>query len=35
VAVAWVFSELFERPFTSGGVLIPALRRRFSARVQA
>jgi peptidoglycan/LPS O-acetylase OafA/YrhL len=27
-ALAWVFSELFERPFTSGGVLLPALRRR-------
>jgi peptidoglycan/LPS O-acetylase OafA/YrhL len=29
LAVAWVFSELFERPFTSGGILIPALKRRF------
>ena len=29
VAIAWVFAELFERPFTSGGVLLPALRRRF------
>jgi peptidoglycan/LPS O-acetylase OafA/YrhL len=27
--VAWVFSELFERPFTTGGTLLPALRRRF------
>jgi peptidoglycan/LPS O-acetylase OafA/YrhL len=29
LAVAWVFSELVERPFTSGGILIPALKRRF------
>jgi peptidoglycan/LPS O-acetylase OafA/YrhL len=29
VAVAWVFAELFERPFTGGGVLLPALRKRF------
>jgi peptidoglycan/LPS O-acetylase OafA/YrhL len=28
VAVAWLFSELFERPFTSGGVLLPAYKRR-------
>ncbi|HYP87616.1 MAG TPA: acyltransferase [Polyangiaceae bacterium] len=35
VAVAWVFSELVERPFTNGGVLIPALKRRFSARAAA
>jgi len=29
LSVAWVFSELFERPFTTGGILLPALRRRF------
>lgn len=29
VAVAWVFSELVERPVTGGGILLPALRRRF------
>ncbi len=28
IAVAWLFAELFERPFTSGGLLLPALRRR-------
>jgi peptidoglycan/LPS O-acetylase OafA/YrhL len=28
IAVAWLFSELFERPYTSGGWLLPALRRR-------
>jgi peptidoglycan/LPS O-acetylase OafA/YrhL len=28
MAVAWVFSELFERPFTTGAVLWPALQRR-------
>jgi peptidoglycan/LPS O-acetylase OafA/YrhL len=31
LAVAWVFAELFERPFTSGGVLLPALQKRFGA----
>jgi peptidoglycan/LPS O-acetylase OafA/YrhL len=29
LAFAWLFSELFERPFSSGGTLLPALRRRF------
>jgi peptidoglycan/LPS O-acetylase OafA/YrhL len=28
IALAWVFSELFERPFTTGGVLLPLIRRR-------
>jgi hypothetical protein len=28
MAAAWLFSELFERPFTTGGVLWPWLRRR-------
>jgi len=32
MAVAWVFSELFERPFTSGGTLLPALRRQMQKR---
>jgi peptidoglycan/LPS O-acetylase OafA/YrhL len=27
MAVAWLFSEFFERPFTSGAVLLPKLRR--------
>jgi peptidoglycan/LPS O-acetylase OafA/YrhL len=31
LAVAWVFSELVERPFTSGGILVPALKRRFTS----
>jgi peptidoglycan/LPS O-acetylase OafA/YrhL len=31
MAVAWLFAEIFERPFTRSGVLLPALRRR-SAR---
>jgi peptidoglycan/LPS O-acetylase OafA/YrhL len=36
MAAAWLFSELFERPFTVGGILLPALRRRSSvARPQA
>jgi peptidoglycan/LPS O-acetylase OafA/YrhL len=35
LAAAWVFSELFERPFTSGGILLPMLRRRFAARAAA
>jgi peptidoglycan/LPS O-acetylase OafA/YrhL len=26
--VAWFFSELFERPFTTDGVILPAIRRR-------
>lgn len=30
LAAAWVFSELVERPFTSGGILIPAFKRRFA-----
>ena len=29
LAIAWLFAELFERPFTTGGVLWPALQRRF------
>ena len=29
ILVAWVFAELFERPFTTGGLLWPALQRRF------
>ncbi len=29
IAIAWLFAELFERPFTTGGVLWPALQRRF------
>jgi peptidoglycan/LPS O-acetylase OafA/YrhL len=28
VGFAWLFSELFERPFTGGGLLLPALRGR-------
>lgn len=28
LVVAWLFAELFERPFTTGGVLLPALMRR-------
>jgi peptidoglycan/LPS O-acetylase OafA/YrhL len=28
MGVAWLFSELFERPFTSGGLLLQALQRR-------
>lgn len=32
LAVAWVFAELFERPFTVGGVLLPALKRRLASR---
>ena len=31
MAAAWLFSELFERPFTSGGIVLPALRRLISA----
>lgn len=30
IAVAWLFSEFFERPFTSGGILLPAIRRRLA-----
>lgn len=29
--LAWLFAEFFERPFTGGGVVLPALRRRFAA----
>jgi len=29
LAIAWLFAELFERPFTSSGVLLPALRKRW------
>jgi peptidoglycan/LPS O-acetylase OafA/YrhL len=28
--LAWLFAEFFERPFTGGGVVLPALRRKFS-----
>lgn len=28
--VGWLFAELFERPFTSGGIILPAIRRRFA-----
>jgi hypothetical protein len=28
IALAWIFAEVFERPFTTGGVLLPALGRR-------
>jgi peptidoglycan/LPS O-acetylase OafA/YrhL len=28
VGIAWMFAELFERPFTTGAVLLPALQRR-------
>jgi peptidoglycan/LPS O-acetylase OafA/YrhL len=31
IAVAWLFAELFERPFASGGVLLPAIRRRLTS----
>jgi peptidoglycan/LPS O-acetylase OafA/YrhL len=30
IAVAWLFAELFERPFTSGGIVLPAIRRRIA-----
>lgn len=30
IAVAWVFAELVERPITGGGMLLPALKRRFA-----
>jgi peptidoglycan/LPS O-acetylase OafA/YrhL len=29
LAVSWLFAEFFERPTTGGGVVLPALRRRF------
>jgi peptidoglycan/LPS O-acetylase OafA/YrhL len=38
IALAWVFAEFFERPFTSGGLILPAVRRRLAvapANVQA
>ena len=38
IALAWVFSEFFERPFTTGSVLLPALQALFGktrARNQA
>jgi peptidoglycan/LPS O-acetylase OafA/YrhL len=35
LALAWLFAELFERPFTSGGVLLPALRRRLGAAAES
>jgi peptidoglycan/LPS O-acetylase OafA/YrhL len=35
LGVAWVFSEFFERPFTSGGILLPALKRRLTATSQS
>jgi peptidoglycan/LPS O-acetylase OafA/YrhL len=28
IAVAWLFAEFFERPFTTGGLILPAIRRR-------
>jgi len=28
VAVGWLFAEFFERPFTSGGLILPAIRKR-------
>jgi len=31
IVLAWFFAEFFERPFTSGGIVLPAIRRRFSA----
>jgi peptidoglycan/LPS O-acetylase OafA/YrhL len=31
LALSWLFAELFEKPFTSGGILLPALRRRWEA----
>jgi hypothetical protein len=33
IAIAWLFSELFERPFTTGASLVPALKRRFRISV--
>jgi peptidoglycan/LPS O-acetylase OafA/YrhL len=33
IAVGWLFAELFERPFTSGGIVLPAIRRRSTRRV--
>jgi peptidoglycan/LPS O-acetylase OafA/YrhL len=32
MVVAWLFAELFERPFTSGAYLLPAIQRRFGIR---
>jgi len=31
IAAAWFFAEFFERPFTTGGIVLPAIRRRFAA----
>jgi peptidoglycan/LPS O-acetylase OafA/YrhL len=30
MAVAWLFSEIFERPFTRDGILLPAAKRLFN-----
>ncbi len=30
IALAWLFAELFERPFSSGGIVLPAIRRRIA-----
>ncbi len=35
LAVSWFFAELFERPFTGGGVILPALRERFARRAES
>jgi peptidoglycan/LPS O-acetylase OafA/YrhL len=32
LAAAWLFAEFFEKPFTSGGVLLPLLRARLTRR---
>ena len=32
VAAGWLFSEFFERPFTSGGFILPTVRKWFPAR---
>jgi hypothetical protein len=32
MVVAWLFAEIFERPFTGSGVLLPALRRKVDRR---
>ena len=35
IAVAWLFGELFERPFTGGGVLLPRLAPKLGIPVRA
>jgi peptidoglycan/LPS O-acetylase OafA/YrhL len=35
LAISWVFAELFERPLTGGGVLLPALRERFTRHAES